>query len=37
MAGAGNNLLVSLLNLFGDPCTTFGDARCCTGALPDLW
>jgi len=32
-----NNLLVSLLNLFGDPRTTFGDPRCCTGALPDLW
>ena len=32
-----NNLLVSLLNLFGDPRTTFGDPRCCTGALPNLW
>jgi hypothetical protein len=31
-----NNLLVSLFNLFGDPRTTFGDARCCTGALPGL-
>jgi hypothetical protein len=31
-----NNLLVSLLNLFGDPSTTFGDPRCCTGALPNL-
>jgi hypothetical protein len=31
-----NNLLVSLLNLFGDPSATFGDARCCTGALPNL-
>jgi len=31
-----NNLLVSLLNLFGDPRTTFGDDRCCTGALPNL-
>ena len=31
-----NNLLVSLLNLFGDPSTTFGDTRCCTGALPYL-
>lgn len=31
-----NNLLVSLLNLFGDTCTTFGDPRCCTGALPNL-
>jgi len=31
-----NNLLVSLLNLFGDPRTTFGDPRCCTGALPNL-
>ena len=32
-----NNLLVSLLNLFGDPRTTFGDPRCCTGSLPNLW
>jgi hypothetical protein len=31
-----NNLLVSLLNIFGDPSTTFGDPRCCTGALPNL-
>lgn len=31
-----NNLLVSLLNHFGDPRTTFGDERCCTGALPNL-
>ena len=31
-----NNLLVSLLNLFGDSRTTFGDERCCTGALPNL-
>jgi hypothetical protein len=31
-----NNLLVSLLNLFGDARTTFGDPRCCTGALPNL-
>ena len=31
-----NNLLVSLLNLFGDPRTTFGDPRCCTGPLPNL-
>jgi hypothetical protein len=31
-----NNLLVSLLNLFGDPSTSFGDPRCCTGALPNL-
>ena len=31
-----NNLLVSLLNLFGDARTTFGDPRCCTGPLPNL-
>ena len=31
-----NNLLVSLLNLCGDPRTAFGDTRCCTGALPNL-
>ena len=31
-----NNLLVSLLNLFGDPRTTFGDPRCVTGPLPNL-
>jgi len=31
-----NNLLVSLLNHFGDPRTTFGDPRCCTGPLPNL-
>ena len=31
-----NNLLVSLLNLFGDARTTFGDSRCCTGPLPNL-
>jgi hypothetical protein len=31
-----NNLLVSLLNMCGDPRTTFGDSRCCTGALPNL-
>lgn len=31
-----NNLLVSLLNMFGDSRTTFGDPRCCTGALPNL-
>ncbi len=31
-----NNLLVSVLNIFGDPSTTFGDPRCCTGALPNL-
>jgi hypothetical protein len=31
-----NNLLVSLFNLFGDDRTTFGDSRCCTGALPNL-
>jgi hypothetical protein len=31
-----NNLLVTLLNLFGDPRTSFGDAEYCTGALPNL-
>jgi hypothetical protein len=31
-----NNLLLSLLNLFGDPRTTFGDPRCITGPLPNL-
>lgn len=31
-----NNLLVSLLNLFGDARTTFGDPRCVTGPLPNL-
>jgi hypothetical protein len=30
-----NNLLVSLLNLFGDTRTTFGDSRYGTGPLPD--
>ena len=31
-----NNLLVSLLNMFGDTRTLFGDPRCCTGPLPNL-
>jgi hypothetical protein len=31
-----NNLLLSLLNLYGDPRTTFGDPRCVTGPLPNL-
>jgi hypothetical protein len=31
-----NDLLVALANLFGDPRTTFGDARHCSGALPNL-
>ncbi|WP_437568389.1 DUF1552 domain-containing protein [Sorangium sp. So ce542] len=31
-----NNLLVSILNLFGDPRTTFGDPRDCTGPLTNL-
>ena len=31
-----NNLLVSLLNQFGDSRQTFGDTRCCTGPLPGL-
>ncbi len=31
-----NNLLVSILNLFGETRATFGDAAYCTGALPNL-
>jgi hypothetical protein len=31
-----NNLLVSIMNLFGDTRTTFGDPQYCTGALPGL-
>jgi hypothetical protein len=31
-----NNLLVSLLNLFGDTRTTFGDPKYCTGPLTNL-
>ena len=31
-----NNLLLSVLNVSGDSRTTFGDPRCCTGALPNL-
>lgn len=31
-----NDLLVSILNLFGDPRTTFGDPDYCTGPLPNL-
>jgi hypothetical protein len=31
-----NDLLVSLLNLFGDPRSTFGDPKYCTGPLPNL-
>ncbi|WP_437587194.1 DUF1552 domain-containing protein [Sorangium sp. So ce1000] len=31
-----NNLLVSILNLFGDTRTTFGDPRYCTGPLTNL-
>ncbi|KYF48881.1 hypothetical protein BE08_44870 [Sorangium cellulosum] len=31
-----NNLLVSILNLFGDARTTFGDPRYCTGPLQNL-
>ncbi|WP_437339455.1 DUF1552 domain-containing protein [Sorangium sp. So ce394] len=31
-----NNLLVSILNLFGDTRTTFGDPRDCTGPLTNL-
>jgi hypothetical protein len=31
-----NNLLVSILNLFGDPRQTFGDSRYCTGPLSGI-
>jgi hypothetical protein len=31
-----NNLLVSILNLFGDPRETFGDPQYCTGPLANL-
>lgn len=31
-----NNLLVSILNLFGDARQTFGDPKYCTGPLPNL-
>jgi hypothetical protein len=31
-----NDLLVSILNLFGDPRTTFGDSSYCSGALSGL-
>ncbi len=31
-----NNMLVGILNLFGDARTTFGDPQYCTGALPGL-
>ncbi|KYF91715.1 hypothetical protein BE17_36580 [Sorangium cellulosum] len=31
-----NDLLVSILNLFGDPRTKFGDQRYCTGPLTNL-
>jgi hypothetical protein len=31
-----NNLLVSILNLFGDPRATFGDPQFCTGPLANL-
>lgn len=31
-----NNLLVSILNLFGDPRQTFGDPEYSTGALPNM-
>jgi len=32
-ATSHNNLLVSILNLFGDPRTSYGDPQFCTGAL----
>jgi hypothetical protein len=31
-----NNLLVSILNLFGDGRQTFGDPRFCSGPLPNI-
>ena len=31
-----NNLLVSILNLFGDTRTTFGEAQYCTGPLTNI-
>ena len=31
-----NNLLVSILNLFGDPRQTFGDGQYCTGPLTNI-
>ncbi len=31
-----NNLLVSILNLFGDPRTSYGDPQFCTGALSGI-
>jgi len=31
-----NNLLVSLLNAYGDPATTFGNPAYCTGPLSGL-
>jgi hypothetical protein len=31
-----NNLLVSILNLFGDPATTFGNPEFCSGPLSNL-
>ena len=31
-----NDLLVSILNLFGDPSETFGDPDYCSGALSNL-
>jgi hypothetical protein len=31
-----NDLLVAILNLFGDERTTFGGESYCTGALPNL-
>jgi hypothetical protein len=31
-----NNLLVSILNLFGDPATTFGAPEVCAGALANI-
>jgi hypothetical protein len=35
-ANSHNNLLVSILNLFGDPATTFGDPAFCAGPLANI-
>lgn len=35
-ANSHNNLLVSILNLFGDPATTFGNPAFCSGPLANI-
>ncbi|HKY35162.1 MAG TPA: DUF1552 domain-containing protein [Polyangiaceae bacterium] len=35
-ANSHNNLLVSILNLFGDPATTFGNPELCAGPLASI-